>query len=164
MRRMNDDQGISDTVTSLSEWKEARIVCLYFSLSDEVDTKPLLAAALTERKIVVFPRVAGTTLELHHITSVKEFSLGSFKIFEPKKSTPVVNPKSVDLFIVPGVLFDQHGNRKGHGTGYYDRLLNNISVPKIGLAYSQHVVAELKPTSYDVSMTMVITEKGVYAS
>ena len=155
---------IADNVLALPEWKKAATVCLYFSLPTEVDTKQLLAAALTEHKIVVFPRVEKHQLILHQIQSIKDFTLGAFQILEPKKATPVVDPASVDLFIVPGVAFDRNGNRKGHGAGYYDRLLKHVSVPKIGLAYSNQLVAEVSHTSYDVPMTMIITEKGVYAS
>jgi 5-formyltetrahydrofolate cyclo-ligase len=75
-----------------------------------------------------------------------------------KKSMPVIDPKSVDLFIVPCVAFDRNCNRNGHGKGYYDRLLKNITVAKIGVAHENQLIAELTPTSYDVPMTMVITE------
>ena len=155
---------ITDKVLVLPEWKKANTVCLYFSLPNEVDTKPLLAAALNDGKRVVFPRVEGKQLVLHQITSIMNFTRGAYSILEPKKSTPIVDPKSVDLFIVPGVMFDHNGNRRGHGVGYYDRLLAGIDAPKIGLAYEIQVVAELRPKSYDVPMTMVITEKRVYAS
>jgi 5-formyltetrahydrofolate cyclo-ligase len=47
----------------------------------------------------------------------------------------------------------------GHGKGYYDRLLSGIDAPKIGLAYTMQMVAEVPHTSYDVPMTMVVTEK-----
>jgi len=141
------------------QWRKAEIICLYMSTAEEVDTKPLLAAALTENKQVVFPRVEQDRLVLHHIRSIKDFTRGVYRILEPKKSTSVVDPKSVDLFIVPGIVFDRDGYRLGWGKGYYDRLLTGISAPKIGLAYACQVIAELPRSSYDVPMTMVVTEK-----
>jgi len=70
--------------------------------------------------------------------------------------------ESLDLYIVPGVAFDIHGNRLGRGRGFYDKLLAHVTVPKIGLAYSIQVLAEVPHSSYDVPMDMVVTEKGMY--
>jgi 5-formyltetrahydrofolate cyclo-ligase len=153
------DRIICDNVMVLPEWRKATIVCLYMSTADEVDTKPLLAAALTEKKQVVFPRVDHERLVLYQIRSIKDFTRGAYHILEPKKTMLIVDPASVDMFIVPGVAFDRNGYRLGWGKGYYDTLLAGINVPKIGLAYSVQLIAELPHTSYDVPMTMVITEK-----
>ena len=158
------DYTIYQKVIERPEWKKAETVCLYFSLVREVDTKPLLAAALTMEKTVVFPRVEKNILALHRIRSVKDFTRGTFQILEPMKSIPVIDPASVDLFIVPGVAFDPNGNRLGRGKGFYDRLLAGVIVPKIGLAYEMQMVAKVPHSSYDVPMTLVITEEGTYAS
>jgi len=153
------DQIICSRVIARAQWMKAEIICLYMSTPEEVDTKPLLAAALTEKKQVVFPRIEKEKLVLHYITSIKDFVKGKYRILEPKKSTSVVDPKSVDLFIVPGIVFDRDGYRLGWGKGYYDRLLSGIDAPKIGLAYAVQVIEELPRSSYDVPMTMVVTEK-----
>jgi len=155
----NADYIICAKIMALPEWKKAGTVCLYFSQSHEVDTKPLLAAALTAEKTVVFPRIEKDVLILHRVVSIKDFVRGKYNILEPKKSTPVVSPTVVDLFIVPGVAFDEDGYRIGHGRGYYDRLLAGLAAPKIGLAYACQVIEELPHSSYDVPMTMVVTEK-----
>jgi 5-formyltetrahydrofolate cyclo-ligase len=153
------DYIICTKVMERQEWKTASTVCLYFSRPDEVDTKPLLAAALTAEKTVAFPRIKGCDLVLHRITSITDFTRGRFGILEPKASCQLVNLSTVDLFIVPGVAFDRQGYRLGHGKGYYDRLLAGIDAPKIGLAYEYQLVAQLPRSSYDVPMTMVVTEK-----
>jgi 5-formyltetrahydrofolate cyclo-ligase len=153
------DQIISAKVVARPEWNNAETICLYMSTPDEVDTKPLLAAALNDKKNVVFPRVEGDTLILHRVQSVEDFTRGAYQILEPKRSTPIADPTSVDLFIVPGIVFDPEGYRLGHGKGYYDRLLKGISASKIGLAYAVQMVAEVPHTSYDVPVTQVVTEK-----
>lgn len=157
--RMKADQKITQGVLSRGEWKTAETICLYMSTPDEVDTKPLLSAGLNAGKTLAFPRIEHTTLILHRVRSVGDFTRGAYQILEPKKSTPVIDPASVDLFIVPGIVFDPDGYRLGYGKGYYDRLLAGISAPKIGLAYAMQMVAEVSHTSYDVPMTTVITEK-----
>jgi len=67
--------------------------------------------------------------------------------------------KLVDLFIVPGLGFDRKLHRLGRGGGFYDRLLANVTVPKIGLAYTCQVIAEVPHSSYDVPITALITEE-----
>jgi 5-formyltetrahydrofolate cyclo-ligase len=69
--------------------------------------------------------------------------------------------KQIDCFIVPGLAFDRRGHRLGRGRGFYDTLLNNVSVPKIALAYDIQIIAEVPVTKYDVPVTMVITEKQI---
>lgn len=75
---------------------------------------------------------------------------------------PEGDTSRVDLYIVPGVAFDKKGNRLGRGRGFYDRLLAHVTVPKIALAYGIQVIAEVPHSSYDVPMTMVVTEKRIY--
>lgn len=157
--RMKADQKIAGSVVGRPEWKKAGTICLYMSTADEVDTKLLLAAALNGGKTVVYPRVERDDLVLHQIRSIKDFTCGAYQILEPKKSTPIIEARSVDLFIVPVIVFDRDGYRLGHGKGYYDRLLTGISAPKIGLAYTIQMVAQVAHTSYDVPMTAVVTEK-----
>lgn len=76
-----------------------------------------------------------------------------------RKQNKIISWESADLYIVPGIAFDRQGNRLGRGRGYYDRLLAHVTAPKIGLAFSVQVIDKIPVTSYDVPMTMVITEK-----
>lgn len=159
----NADYAICTTVLKLNEWMSSETICLYFSRPDEVDTTPLLARGLTDNKRMVFPRMENEILILHEIHSIKDFVKGRYQILEPKKTTGIISPRSVDLFIVPGRIFDENCNRIGRGKGYYDRLLSGVSVPKIGLAYEFQIVAWLPHSSYDVPMTKVISEEKIYA-
>jgi 5-formyltetrahydrofolate cyclo-ligase len=61
---------------------------------------------------------------------------------------------------VPGVVFDEQGNRYGYGKGYYDRFLSGVCAGyKIGLAYEHQIEAELITLPTDVKMDVVITEE-----
>lgn len=70
--------------------------------------------------------------------------------------------------LLPGMVFDQMGNRIGYGGGFYDRYLaklNEISagfdgkLEKIGLAYSMQLVETLPAEHDDEKVDFVLTEK-----
>ena len=66
----------------------------------------------------------------------------------------------MDLMVVPGVAFDRHKNRIGHGAGYYDRFLKGVprSIPCVSLAFDFQVLdAKLPALSYDIPVTRIVT-------
>jgi 5-formyltetrahydrofolate cyclo-ligase len=69
----------------------------------------------------------------------------------------------MDLLIVPGIAFDLHGYRLGHGMGYYDNFLrNNGQMTVIGLAFDIQIIKTrfLPHSKYDVKIGNVVTESG----
>ena len=79
---------------------------------------------------------------------------------EPEKGEEA---ETLDLILVPGVVFDPKGQRLGMGKGYYDRFLPRYpQALKIGLAYEEQMVEKLPVSSYDVPVDLVITDQHVY--
>lgn len=149
---------ICETLLHRPEVQYAKVICTYASLPEEVDSLEVLQKLIEQKNFVVVPRVSGDDLILHRIHTMNDLVPGRFDIMEPKLSCPVVDPTSVDLFIVPGIAFDRKGYRLGWGKGYYDRLLAGVKATKIGLAYSFQIVSRLNREKYDIPMDIVITE------
>ncbi|HIC83915.1 MAG TPA: 5-formyltetrahydrofolate cyclo-ligase, partial [Nitrososphaerales archaeon] len=77
-------------------------------------------------------------------------------ILEPTDGEICTN---IDVIIVPGLAFDQSGNRLGFGSGYYDKFLNSQSIEyKIALAFDFQVVDKIDIIEHDVPMDLIITE------
>ena len=157
------DRVIADTLSSLPEWVKAKTVCIYVSLPEEVDTKNIINALLSDPyKSVIVPRVRRSGgLKLYKIHSINDLASGSYSILEPRPDCQEIGTGEVDLFITPGVAFDRFGVRLGWGKGYYDTLLKKVKVPRIALAYSFQIVPQLPKMSYDIPVDKVITEKEI---
>jgi 5-formyltetrahydrofolate cyclo-ligase len=82
---------------------------------------------------------------------------------QPKADAPELPLDEIGAVLVPGVLFDRHGGRLGHGAGYYDRLLPRLPADAIfiGVTTEDRLVDELPTDTHDVRMTHVATEQGV---
>lgn len=159
-RRLADVR-IEEQLLSRDEIRFSKTVCLYVSLPDEVNTHALIGKFLADKKTVILPKVEHSTLSLYAISSLGDVVKGSYGVFEPASYCLSVLSFAVDIFIVPGVAFDMRGFRLGYGKGYYDKLLSGVTVPKIALAYDIQCIAEVPSTSYDVPVTLVISEKQI---
>ena len=78
----------------------------------------------------------------------------------PAESTPVAL-SDVDLAIIPGVAFDERGNRLGYGMGYYDRLLSRFKGSTVALAFELQILPSVPREEHDVRVGKIVTEKRV---
>ncbi len=145
----------------------ADVVLAYFPIGSEVDTRPLIEFTLGLRKKIVFPLcIPGTkTLEWYIVEDLGDMEPGFANIPEPKRETSTrVDPSSFAegeaIAIIPGVAFDQSGNRIGYGGGYYDRFLPRFKGRTIGLAFEEQVAENLKETGvigdHDIAINSII--------
>jgi 5-formyltetrahydrofolate cyclo-ligase len=140
-------------------FREARCLALYSAIHNEVATDEIVEQALAEDKTLAFPRVRGEALDFVVIKSPAELVSGAFGVKEPEGCN-LVSVESLDLVVVPGVVFDQRGHRLGYGHGYYDRALKKCQSQcmKVGFAYDFQLVEELPATDCDETLSILITE------
>ncbi len=159
-RKEEYDSRIRDLLKSLPEYRRAKRILLYCSVKGEPDLTPLFVELIDEGRSLILPRVKGESLELVEAREISCLKNGTFNIPEPDSGV-ITDPESVELAVVPGVVFDREGYRIGFGRGYYDRLLERVRAPKVGVAYSFQVLDVVPRDSWDVPVDMVVTEKGV---
>ncbi|MDI6824751.1 MAG: 5-formyltetrahydrofolate cyclo-ligase [Bacillota bacterium] len=146
-------------------WQACRAVLAYASFRQEVDTFPVLAAALTQGKELILPRVdrRRKRLDLLRVSDPgADLRSGYQGILEPDPARcPPVDAARIDLVLVPGVVFDRRGFRLGYGGGYYDRLLASLpGAVRVGLAFSLQVVDEIPALAHDLPVDILVTEEG----
>jgi 5-formyltetrahydrofolate cyclo-ligase len=161
--RIHANKTIIATLQKTREYINAKTICTYVSLSDEVDTATLIKNELEKNeKICVVPKVAGSILRLYAIHAWSDLTPGVFGLLEPKTTLTQISPEDIDLFVIPGLVFDITGHRLGYGKGYYDKLLIHTNVPKIALAYDLQVIDAIPHESTDIPVHICITEKQQY--
>ena len=133
----------------------------FASFRSEVDTAPMIRRSLAEGKRVILPKVRGKDLALFEVNEFdKDVSAGAWGIPEPHEKNPVTLD-TVNLIIVPGLAFDELGNRLGYGAGFYDRILPFCQGVTIALAFEAQMVPQVPVSAHDVPVKKIVTEKRV---
>ena len=144
----------------LPEFKKAQNVIIYNSIGSEVRTEHLIRD-MGEFKTIIVPVMVDCCIELSELINYDAQIPGRYGIKEPKIKRPKTL-EDADIAIIPGIVFDIHGNRIGHGCGYFDRFLRGSSIVKVGLAYELQVKKAVPYTpKKDVKMDIIITEDRI---
>ncbi|WP_242694705.1 5-formyltetrahydrofolate cyclo-ligase [Pseudogracilibacillus auburnensis] len=148
---------------SSSLWKNATVIGTTISQKMEWDTKRLIRQAWKEGKTIVIPKCNNKKklLTFYKITSEKDLTIGYANIKEPRVDvTEKVDKESIDLLLVPGIVFDAYGFRIGFGGGYYDRFLRTFQQPTISLVSKMQLMDQIPTEEYDIPVQFIITEDG----
>jgi 5-formyltetrahydrofolate cyclo-ligase len=135
------------------------IVGGYHAMPEEADPHALLERLVEMGAHAAFPRVAGKSqpLDYHRVPDGKVLAPGAFGIREPLASWPSVTPH---LLLVPLLAFDARGHRLGYGGGFYDRTLQALKIPAIGIAFAGQEVSSLPAQAHDIALDAILTEQG----
>lgn len=151
-----DSGNIFRQVEALQQFQQAKVVLAYWSLPDEVSTHQFIIKWASSKRLVL-PIVVGDTLELRAFNGLENLETNStFGIHEPK-SEEFVNPQDVDFAIIPGVAFDNKGNRLGRGKGFYDRFLKETKAYKVAVCYNFQLIDDVPVSILDVPMDLVVS-------
>jgi len=154
---------ITQNLELLEIFKKAKNILFYYSVKNEVKTIELIKKYLPTKTIYLPKIISDHEFLPFPINSLSNLKRGEIGILEPEEDNRNYIDK-IDLVIVPGVVFDRHGNRLGMGGGYYDRFLKKIKkeVPKIALSFDEQILDNLPNNPYDVPVDFVITDKKIY--
>jgi 5-formyltetrahydrofolate cyclo-ligase len=132
----------------------------YHALPHEADPALLLERLIASGCHIAFPRVAakGLPLAFHRVPDGEALRAGAYGIAEPADHFPSAIP---DLLLVPLLAFDRHGHRLGYGGGFYDRTLQTLRIPAIGVAYAGQEVSSIPAEAHDRRLDGILTEQGL---
>lgn len=139
----------------------------YVNFNQEVETCGLLSYLLDLKRNVYVPKVYGKfDMRFHKLSDLElDLEKGKFGILEPKGMNGIdandANKLSGrSIIIIPGLAFDEIGNRIGYGGGFYDTFLAGLNMLKVAICHDFQVIDKCPDVeSTDVLMDYIITEK-----
>ena len=140
----------------------ARLILFYRAMPNELSLDGLADAVGWQRFAVTRTPPSGP-LTLHPATGAMERHRYGFP--HPTADAFELQPRHISLALVPGMAFDRHGTRLGHGAGYYDELLARLpgDCPRVGVTCRDLLFDQLPSEPHDVPMTHLATEHGITA-
>ena len=160
------DDAICRAAISLVSFRYAEYVLLYAATENEINVREIAEVALARGKKIAFPRCdkEAHTMQYHIVSSLDELAPDAYGILEPPAGNPIYDPEK-DLgsavCFVPGLVYDKAGYRLGYGKGFYDRYLSHFSGCTLGVVYSDYILPTVPRGRFDVSVNILLTEKGV---
>ena len=148
--------------TLLKSDRPNRAVAMYVAHNGEPDVWPVAQRLLESNRVVYLPVLSGQALRFRRFDPDAPMTPNRFGIPEPVDQ-PSVAVAALDWVVMPLLGFGVSGARLGLGGGFYDRTLAGLSAPgpvKAGVAYSFQQVDALPVEPWDVSMEVVVTDRG----
>lgn len=160
-------------------FKKASCVLSFVSYGTEIKTNQLLDIILNENKMLCLPRTENEKMEFYYINSDEDFSeqteIGEYGITVPKSNQDKLDINSIPdktLIIIPGLAFDERGNRLGKGKGYYDKFLAELLSTSekgkilgiVGYCYDFQIIDKVITEPNDIPVDYIISDKRIVKS
>ncbi len=160
-------EAIAENLFKMPAYRKSKTVMFFLTFGSEVKTLPMVEETIKMGKQALAPKALKNTRKM--VPSLlldleADLEEGNYGIPEPKaEALRPVDPKTIDLLMVPGVGFDMKGNRLGYGGGYYDRFFEHLrpDVPLVALAFELQIVERVPVEEWDRRVDYLITEQRV---
>jgi 5-formyltetrahydrofolate cyclo-ligase len=146
------DSNICRRIEQLIAERQINVVHTYLPMGTEINITPLIQKMLDAGITVVTPKALKQrqmqNLVLH---SLSELEAGIYGTQHPANSTEYTG--DFDLFIIPGLAFDNNRYRLGYGSGYYDTFLHTQpNAYKLGICYPFQVIDKVPTEPHDIQL------------
>lgn len=161
-QRQCASDGVAARIIHSTCFHEARNVAGYLAMPSEIDIERVLHAALSTGKSVWVPRLRSGAMDFARWTgeSVTGATMG---LREPPPPHELIDPRLLDLVLVPLVGYTADGDRLGMGGGYYDRTFafrgKSRAPLLLGVAHPCQQLDQLPTDPWDVSLDGVVTHE-----
>lgn len=167
------DRRTAQVVKSLFEnfdFTETRFLNCFITLekNNELDTFEIFQKIWRE-----FPQITTSAPRINRDQDVLEIVVcspetkyveNSWGILEPSEDEKILEPKELDVVLIPLIAFDEQGFRCGYGKGYYDKFLSKCRADcrKIGLSLFPPVEKIEDVGGWDVPLDACIESEKIW--
>ena len=142
------------------ELRNAGRIALYRSVKGEVPVDGLAKYFMDKGIRCCFPRIADGNMIFCDCESLsdEEFEVSSFGIKEPLASKGPVDPKDIDVVVLPAVAYNEEGTRLGMGGGYYDRFIGAMGKDRpylLGICYEFQICSDVPGNDNDIAADFI---------
>lgn len=173
--RQNEDRCPKDLHLMLAvekwpiKWQDrlqnATVVAAYMPMFDELSLEAFWRVPELASSKKCFPRVEGDQIVFYAVSDQKQLQVGSFGIWEPFADAERIDPKSIDLMLIPASAYGCDGTRLGRGKGFYDRYFVAMMETRkrsdfalVGVVPSSGFLKQIPSDPWDLKVDAVVTE------
>ncbi|PVD20002.1 hypothetical protein C0Q70_20496 [Pomacea canaliculata] len=140
---------------------------LFLNMPDEINTFPILQAAMAAKKACFIPHYQGPVMKMVHLVSLEDYynlPLTKWNIKQPADNDlrpDAVDTGGLDLILMPGLAFSRQGARLGRGKGYYDSYLrrchdSGVTPRTMALSFREQLVDHVPTGEHDFLVQEVV--------
>lgn len=142
------------------ELRNAKRIALYRSVKGEVPVDGLAKHFMDMGIRCCFPRIDNDSMSFYDCDSLSddEFEVSSFGIKEPLADKTPVDPRDIDVVVLPAVAYNEEGTRLGMGGGYYDRFIGAMGKDRpflLGICYEFQICSDVPGTGNDIAADFI---------
>lgn len=142
-----------------SRLKKAKRIALYRSYNGEVPVDGLARSFMEKGITCCFPKITDDKMIFVDCKSLSDdsFSVSLMGIKEPVQDVPV-DPKDIDVVVLPALAYNEEGIRLGAGGGYYDRYFGNAGAKRpylLGICYEFQICSDVPYNDQDIAADFI---------
>ncbi|XP_070618174.1 5-formyltetrahydrofolate cyclo-ligase [Erythrolamprus reginae] len=171
--KLRQSRLLAGKVMSHPRYLASQRIAVFLSMPDEVQTNEIIRDIFQKGKGCFIPwyKPQSSHMDMVKLASYEEIAslpLTSWNIHQPAegdvREDALATADGLDLILMPGLGFDETGNRLGRGKGYYDTYLQRcLQHPKgkpytIALAFHEQMCPEVPVSETDMKIDEILVE------
>lgn len=170
--RLRQSRLLTQKVIAHSQYLKSKRISIFLSMPDEIETEEIIRDIFQQGKTCFIPRYQfqSNHMDMVKLASPEEISSlpkTSWNIHQPGENEireEALSTGGLDLIFMPGLGFDNCGNRLGRGKGYYDTYLKrclqsqDVKPYTLALAFKEQICLQVPMDEHDMKVDEVLYE------
>lgn len=160
---LSEDEKLIENLINSRVYKSTNTIGISVSMGNELDTTKLIQHSLNNNKRVVIPKTfSNREMKFYEYNNNTILEKTKFGVLEPVNSN-LVSKESIDLLVVPGLVFNSNNYRVGYGGGFYDKYLSEYKGNTVSLVRHYQLIDDIdwNIENFDVKIDELILKESI---